>query len=332
MITNSDINNKINASNDGIIPIFFSIDDAYAPYLAVALNSAVKNSSASRKYKAIILYQDLSEENRQKLLSLAADNFDIHFIPMGSGLETITDRLSNRLRFDYFTLTIYFRLFIPVMFPEYDKGIYIDSDVVLDSDIAELFDTDIGDCLIGACADKSVVDIPEIAAYMENAVGVDKYSYINSGVILMNLKKLREAKIDRRFLQLLNTYHFDSIAPDQDYINAMCHGKIHYLDACWDAMPNDRQPPMEGAKLIHYNLFSKPWCNDGVQYGDMFWKYAQDSGYLREILDRKQSYSDEQKAADVKGMEILIRRGVEIAESDQPTFKKIYESGEKVRL
>ena len=317
--------------NNSTIPVFFSIDDAYAPYLGVALSSAVKNSDPERQYKAIVLYQDLCEENRRRLSSLATENFEIKFIPMGEGLECITDRMSNRLRCDYFTLTIYFRLFIPVMFPEYDKGIYIDSDVVLNGDIAELFDTDIGDCLIGACADKSVVDVPELALYMEQAVGVNRHSYINSGVLLMNLKKLREVEIDKHFLSLLNTYHFDCIAPDQDYINAMCNGKIHYLDECWDAMPNDHKPPLENAKLIHYNLFSKPWCYDGIQYGELFWKYAQDSGYLREILDAKHSYSDEQKASDAKCLELLIKRGVEIAGSEL-TFKKIYESGEKIRL
>ena len=43
----------------------------------------------------------------------------------------ITDRIENRLRSDYFTMTIYFRIFIPDMYPEYDKAIYIDSDIVV---------------------------------------------------------------------------------------------------------------------------------------------------------------------------------------------------------
>ena len=278
-----------------------------------------------------MLYQDLCEETRRRLGALATENFAVDFTPMGRGLETITDRMSNRLRCDYFTLTIYFRLLIPVMFPEYDKGIYIDSDVVLTGDLAELYDTDIGDNFIGACADRSVSDVPELADYMEKAVGVDRRSYVNSGVLLMNLKKLREAEIDRHFLSLLNTYHFDCIAPDQDYLNAMCSGKIHYLDECWDTMPNDRRPPLEGAKLVHYNLFSKPWCYDGVQYAEIFWKYAQNCGYLPEILDFKQGYSDAQKESDAKCLELLIKRGAMIAESDV-TFRKEHEKGVKIRL
>lgn len=314
-----------------VIPVFFAIDNEYAPFLSVALNSAIKNSSANRKYKAIVLYQDLSEENRRRIGELAAEHFEIKFISMGEGLETITDRMSNRLRCDYFTLTIYFRLFIPVMFPEYDKGIYIDSDVVLLGDLAEMYDIDLEDNYIGACRDFSVAEVPPLVEYMEKGVGIKKEKYINSGVLLMNLKKLREAEIDRHFLTLLNTYHFDCIAPDQDYLNAMCAGKIHYLSECWDAMPNENKPPLENAKLIHYNLFSKPWCYDGIQYGDFFWKYAEDSGYLQEIKAYKENYSEEQKESDAKCTMLLAERGMAIAASEV-NFKKLYESGVKIRL
>lgn len=311
--------------------MFFTIDNGYAPFLGVALSSAIKNSSKENNYKAIILHEELSSENMSKLKNLETDNFKVEFAPMKSGLESITDRMSNRLRCDYFTLTIYFRLFIATMFPEYDKGIYIDSDVVVLGDLAELFNTDIGDNYIGACADKSVVDVPPLANYMENAVGVDKYTYINSGVLLMNLKLLREAELDKHFLTLLNKYHFDCIAPDQDYLNAMCNGRIHYLSEVWDAMPTEDKPEVENVRLIHYNLFSKPWCYDGIQYGDYFWHYAEDTEFIDEIKAYKENYSDEQKESDSKCLGLLIERGEAITKQDV-TFKKVFESGEKVRL
>lgn len=313
------------------IPIFFTIDNAYAPFLAVALNSAVKNSNADRKYKAIVLHQDLSDNNIKKLKALESDNFKIELTPMKANFEALDDRMSNRLRCDYFTLTIYFRLFIPAMFPEYDKGIYIDSDVVLTDDIAKLFDTDIGDNFIGACNDLSIADIPPLVAYTENAVGVKGKEYINSGVLLMNLKKMRECDFEGHFLNLLNTYHFDSIAPDQDYINAMCNGKIYYLDEVWDAMPNDAKPPLKDTKIIHYNLFSKPWCYDNIQYEDFFWKYAEDSGYIKEIKEYKAAYSNEQKKADSECLDLLISRGESIPKNEI-TFKKLTEKGVKIRL
>lgn len=312
------------------IPIFFTVDDNYAPFLAAAINSAVKNSSDNRKYRAIVLYQELSRKNIEKLSKLAKDNFSVEFYAMKNSFDAITDRMSNRLRCDYFTLTIYFRLFIPLMFPQFDKGIYIDSDVVVTSDIAELFDIDIKDNFIGACRDYSIADIPPLVSYTENAVGVKGDEYINSGVLLMNLKKMRENDFEGHFLNLLNTYHFDSIAPDQDYINAICNGKIHYLSQEWDTMP-DSSTPVENPKLIHYNLFSKPWCYDGIKYADEFFKYASDCGYIEEINEYKKNYSDEQKKSDKECLELLVRRGTEIPENDV-TFKKMREKGVKIRL
>lgn len=313
------------------IPAFFTIDNTYAPFLAVALNSAVKNANKSRNYRAIVLYEELSDENAAKLKALETENFKIDLTPMKANFEALDDRMSNRLRCDYFTLTIYFRLFIPAMFPQYDKGIYIDSDVVLTDDIAKLFDIDIGDNFIGACNDLSIADIPPLVAYTENAVGVKKEEYINSGVLLMNLKKLREYNFEGHFLNLLNTYHFDSVAPDQDYINAMCNGKIYYLDSAWDAMPNEDRPPLEKTFLVHYNLFSKPWCYDGVQYADLFWNYAQDSGFIDEIKAYKSEYSDDKKAADSECLNRLIDEAIKISDKDT-TFRKMHEKGVKIRL
>ena len=313
------------------IPVFFTIDDGYAPFLAVALTSAVKNSNPDRNYKAVVLHENLSDSNIKKLKSLETDNFKIELTPMKANFEALDDRMSNRLRCDYFTLTIYFRLFIPAMFPQYDKGIYIDSDIVIAEDIAKLFDTDIGDNYIGACNDLSIADIPPLVYYTENAVGVKKHEYINSGVLLMNLKKMRESGFEEHFLNLLNTYHFDSIAPDQDYINAMCNGRIFYLGEEWDAMPNDAKTPLENPSVIHYNLFSKPWCYDNIQYEDDFWKYAEISGYIDEIRAYKAAYGDDKKKADSDCLDLLVRRGTEIPENEI-TFKKLYDKGVKIRL
>lgn len=313
------------------IPVFFTIDDGYAPFLAAALCSAVEHSDKSRKYRAIILHQGLSAENTERLKKFESDNFKIDITSMENDFRDLDDRMNNRLRCDYFTLTIYFRLFIPAMFPQYDKGIYIDSDVVVTEDLAHLFDIDIGDNFIGACNDLSIADVPPLVSYTENAIGVKKEEYINSGVLLMNLGKMRKCGFEEHFLNLLNTYHFDSIAPDQDYINAICNGKIHYLPSKWDAMPNPDRPEEKAPGIIHYNLFAKPWCYDGMQYSDIFWEYAEKCGYIGEIKRYKAEYSDEKKAADKSCLELLIKRGIEIPENGM-TFKKAAAKGVKIKL
>ncbi len=314
------------------IPIFFTIDDGYAPYLSVAIKSMIQNASKEYNYRIIVLYKELNEENRAKIAKLKEENFKIDFIYMKDELKAITDREENRLRCDYFTLTIYFRLFIPEMFPEYDKGIYIDSDVVVPGDISKMYNIDLGDNIVGACQDKSVVDVPELANYMEQAVGVDKYQYVNSGVLLMNLSKMREKQFSKRFLDLLNKYHFDSVAPDQDYLNAICNGKILYLDSSWDAMPTEGSKEIENPNIIHYNLFQKPWCYDNIQYADCFWNYAKQTEYYDEIVEFKNNYSEEKKNADKECLENLIKKADQLAKTGEITFKKAMENGEKVRI
>lgn len=316
-----------------LIPIFFTIDDGYAPYLHVALISLIKNASKDRRYKIIVVYQELNEENRNNLVKLVEDypNFEMEFKFMKQSLDMITDRIENRLRSDYFTMTIYFRIFIPDMYPEYDKAIYIDSDIIVPGDISELYDTDMHDNLIGVVTDGSVNDVPELQRYMTESLGLKLGDYFNSGMLLMNMKELRNVHLAEHFLYLLNKYHFDCVAPDQDYLNSMCYGKIEYLDSCWDAMPNRNKPEIENPKIIHYNLFDKPWCYDDIQYQDYFWEYAKQSVYYDKIKAYKAAYTDKQKEDDHAHLLDLFRRAGTNADTEV-TFRKVLESGEKVRL
>lgn len=314
------------------IPIFFTIDDKYASYNGIAVKSLIENASKEYKYKIIILYQDLSEKNAKKLAKLATENAEIDIVYMKENLKEITNRVENRLRCDYFTLSIYFRIFIADMFPQYDKGIYIDSDIVVPGDISELYNIELGDNIIAASTDHSIQEIPELMHYVENAVGVKRNEYINSGVLLMNLKLMREKKLSTNFLELLSKYHFDCVAPDQDYLNAMCNGKIVYLDKSWDAMPNNQKEELKEPKLIHYNLFAKPWCYDNIQYENYFWEYAKKTEFYDEVVEFKNNYSQEQKISDSTCLENLIEKAGKIPDTNEITFKKISDSGGKIRL
>jgi len=319
-----------------VVPVFFSSDDRYAPYLATAVVSLISNASLKRdgedySYRIVIMNEDLSEENRKRLSALARDGFSIEFADMREKFALMSEKKSNRLRCDYFTMTIYARMFIPDMFPEHDKGIYLDSDITVPGDILDLYSTDLEGNLIGACVDESIQGVPPLLEYVERSVGVPHASYINSGILLMDMAKLREARIGDRFVELLNKWHFDSIAPDQDYINAMCSGRILYLDGTWDTMPADGTPERSDPKLVHYNLFSKPWNYDGIQYEEYFWKYASLSGYLEDIRREKASYSDEQKALDSENMKQLAVRGLQIVESGT-TFREAFNTGKEARL
>ena len=172
-------------NNLEVIPIFFAIDDEYIPFLAVALESLIENSSKNYYYSIKILYTHIKEENKKKIAKFEKENVKIEFVDLNYYIEGIKDKLYTR---DYYTKTTYFRLFIPNLYPQYDKVIYLDSDIAVLGDIADLYNEDIGDNLVAAAPDGSVREIKEFQEYVERVVGMATYkNYFNAGILLMNL-------------------------------------------------------------------------------------------------------------------------------------------------
>ena len=65
-----------------LIPIFFSVNDAYSPFLATAINSIKENASRAYEYQIHILADDLSARNRERLSRFADERFHICFYPL----------------------------------------------------------------------------------------------------------------------------------------------------------------------------------------------------------------------------------------------------------
>ena len=145
-----------------IIPVFFSVDENYAPYLSTALASLIEHTSDKYKYNLHVVYHDLSRRSQRKITKLGEghDNVQIIMTEMQETLSGISDRKSTQLKADYFTPTIYYRIFLPEMFPQYSKGIYLDSDIIVNDDIAKLFNISLNNNLIAACVDMSTQGNP----------------------------------------------------------------------------------------------------------------------------------------------------------------------------
>ena len=312
------------------IPIFFTIDEGYAPYLSIALASLIDHASRKNKYIINVVYQGLTDESMTKLQSLEKDNVKIRFTDIAEKIKPIEKKLKEKLSETHFPISVYFRLFLPVMFPEFDKGIYIDSDTVLNADVANLFNIDLKD-IIGGIPDISISEIAPFIEYIENAVGVPDGKYINSGVLLMNMKKMRDINFESHFLYILNKYNFEVVAPDQDYINALCKDNILYISTKWNAMPIEGKKGIDNPCLIHYNLFLKPWHYSNIAYEEYFWKYVNSSLFKERIQKEKDNYTDEKKTNDHKQIEFMLAQAKGI-EKNEVTFKTIFENGLETRL
>jgi lipopolysaccharide biosynthesis glycosyltransferase len=184
------------------------------------------------------------------------------------------------------------------MYPQYDKALYLDCDIAINDSISNLFNVDIADNYVGAIPDQSVLYMSdEFKAYVENRIGVDSYKhYFNAGILVMNLKKLREINFEDIFVQLLSNVKFD-VAQDQDYLNVICKGHVKFIEETWNSMPIpvEIERPARPA-LVHYNLSFKPWHLDDLLYEEFFWDYARKTSYIENILNIKKGYTAEMQA------------------------------------
>lgn len=285
-------------NNLEVIPIFFAVDDVYSPFLAVTLQSLTENASKNYYYSIKILYTNMQEENKKKLAKYESENVKIEFVDLNYYIQKIQDKLYTR---DYYTNTTYFRLFIPSLYPQYDKAIYLDGDIVVLGDISELYNINMGDNLIAAAPDDVIQNTKVFQEYAEKVVGVADYrNYFNAGVLLMNLDELRKFEFQDKFLYLLETVKF-SVAQDQDYLNRLCKGRTKIISIAWDRMPMPTEKiKEEEIKLIHYNLAYKPWHFDNVLYKEYFWKYAEKTEYIDEIKKIKEAYTESDRYQDME--------------------------------
>ena len=291
-------------NDTNIIPIFFAVDDGYIPFLAVTLKSMLSNASNNYNYDIKILYTSISDENKTKILKLETDNAKIEFVDLNYYIEELQSKLYTR---DYYTKTTYYRLLIPNLYPQYDKAVYLDSDLTVLGDVSELYNIDVESNLVGAVPDASVRKIKEFSEYVERVVGMNDYkNYFNAGVLVMNLKEMRNFEFQSKFLYLLENMKF-SVAQDQDYLNRICKGRTKILDSGWDVMPLPTDNPLHenDIKIIHYNLIYKPWHFDNVLYQEYFWEYAKQTEFHDEILEMRNTYPEDSKARDLEQFSIL---------------------------
>jgi len=294
------------------IPIFFATDDNYFKYLAVTLSSIEMHASDEYIYDVKILSTGLSEENARAVKSLGFPHLSVNVVNVDEKMKKLRSNVTKRLR-DYYSESIFYRIFISHLFPNLDKAIYLDCDIVVNDDIAKLYFTDLGENILGAVPDESIAPIPEFCVYVDKVVGAPEGKYFNSGVLLINAKKFREEDVEEKLLHLIDEYNFHTVAPDQDYLNYLCRGRVHYFDIGWNKQPNQNVDFDEDKiHLIHYNMFNKPWHYYGVKYEEYFWRAAKDTPYHDELLKMREAYSDEERKNDIAGAEKLVAATVEI--------------------
>ena len=252
------------------IPIIFITDHNFTFALGVALTSLIKNANSDTFYDIYLLHSpSVSSDDLHKIKSFVekSGKAEIQFINMQENYANspaICQRITN---------AAYYKLSIAKTLSHLDKAIYIDVDTIVRQDLTELYNIDISDYYIGG--------VLGLYHYFQARHLIDKLNiptiddYINNGVMLMNLAKIRKDKMEEKLQSWI-----DTLSDDQDIMCKVYYGKIKLIHPKWnltlvslrswvgvDAIyPRTiSQEAYNNPAIMHYAGEIKPW-----QYYNIF--------------------------------------------------------------
>lgn len=201
----------------GEVDVVLITDVNYMDFTRVAINSAKKTKCPQSKYNFHVMTLDVSDNDVAALKALAEDNVTISVLPQKEiDLFYIRDTHVSK--------TSLLKYYIADVLPQLNKVLYIDSDVLVLHDLNKLYQTDI--------ADKYLAVVKDPSWFFENGHVVElnldaRGFYFNSGVMLMNLAKIRADNLVTQLEDYTNN-NFRTYM-DQDALNVVVGNDVVLL-------------------------------------------------------------------------------------------------------
>lgn len=290
------------------IHIVLSSDSNYEPHLWVTISSILDSAKSKSDYYLYILDGGIKNKNALYTLIDKDKRFHIEFIDM-------TNQFLSSFESRHVSKAAYYRLAIFHLFKNFERVIYIDADSYILSDIAELFNMEIGDKQIAGVKDSISYEIPwrekEISyknysgkakSYYKDYLGLseEKFkNYFSSGVLIFNIKATDLNKKIKRLEELLKN---DYYSHDQDILNLLFTEKeTHLLGREWNyfnsgpvlkeeefLLQEERENYLDNKvkpKIVSYVL--KPWLKENINapYADMYWNKLKTSPYYTRVKE-----------------------------------------------
>ena len=295
------------------IHIAISSDNKYIYPSIVFLTSLLDNRAESTYYIIHVLFNDYFSKHNINKIKTIVDNFGKNHS------EVVFHNLGNDFRkatITIFGISTYYRVALPSLLPNVDRIIYIDGDSLNIKDLTEMYNIKLKkDMYISAILDR-VSMIKEI-----KELGIETNKYVNAGVLLMDLKTMREKSIEKKMRDFIATHYLKMC--DQTLINAICNNNIQIMPYKYAVPPlssyeelvkyNSEQESMykvseselyqayHDPTLLHFFGPNKLWnknCNH--TYRVYWWYYAKMSGFYNEILNHFSS--------DMNSVEDLLKQ------------------------
>jgi lipopolysaccharide biosynthesis glycosyltransferase len=191
--------------------IVYSSSDSYAWLTGISMISLFHNNRNVEDITVYIIDNNITDNNKAKLYQAAAEyKRGLNFVPMPN-LKSVT---GCEIDVKHWNISTFGKLFVSSVLPEnVGKVIYLDCDTIVQTDLTDLWNTDLGTSVI-AGVKEALSD-----NYKVN-VGLKKSdTYINAGVNMLNIKKIRQENIDIRFFEFIKKYHGNLHYLDQDVLN-----------------------------------------------------------------------------------------------------------------
>ena len=309
-IKDTDTVKELYPKNKDSICICFACNDAYAIYLEVTLKSLIENSNKNNYYEIYIFETNIAEPKKQKILSMTTDNINIKFINVTKYIRNV-DKIKFFIH-RHFSVEAYYRIFIPRIFKNFNKILYLDIDIIILDDIANLYNSNTNNKMLSAVLDIEIIRAVynksfakhkiTFTNYVTNDIKLKNiYNYFQSGVLLFDIKKCINFNLEEKFLEKLNEIK-EPVNIEQDILNSICQENINFLDLSWnvewilgiyynnleDMLPvkiyNEYIKAYNNPKIIHYCDRIKPWNSPYYQNANIWWKYARMVDSYEEIV------------------------------------------------
>lgn len=220
--------------------ICYCFGPSWAKYIPIQLYSLFKHNKVKHLY---LLSEKMPLEYLKECKKLCCEfGVDLFYTDMVPFEQThIRTKKNIDNRFTKYTL---YRLGIPDFVPD-DRVLYLDSDTMVLGDLSEFYETDLGDKIIAGAIDTGITK-----EHIRIIGGQSGSTYLNAGVLLMDLKKLRQMEITKKWLTMMNKTHYP--AHDQDIIFLTLTGKFKVVDPIYNCSLSTRHDmPDEEVKILH---------------------------------------------------------------------------------
>ncbi len=269
-----------------IIPVVLCPDHNYAKFATVVIQSIIENSkSDNTEYRVYIFHDDeLFLRDKRIFASMSTSTVKVECLDVRNLINK--GELYSRA---HYSKQMFYRWLIPEVLPQYTKVIYLDCDIVVNSDLQSLYNITLGENnVVGAI--KNPLQDQKMRNYLTNVVNIIPENYINSGILVIYTHKFLFENIKQKCLDLLKSREV-FLCPDQDVLNIILEGRIKFLPESWNfqwanIVYTSYDKYNKKHDIVHYTSGVKPWKVNGVNepLAEDFWHYARKSPLYEEII------------------------------------------------